>query len=210
MAIAAVRDILADFPGWNTDFELVFRQERSGKTGGKIIVKDFGRPLWRASYETTALSPNMLDRWRAILDSLDGGSLAFPGYSLSRVYPIAYPNGSWSGVSFTGNAQVANVGANNKSVGLSGLPAGFKVSTGDMIRLGVDKLYRVMEDAVAGSNGQTPAFEVRPHLFPGTAPGFPALLVRPSTPMKIVPDTIKSAASLNNGRGTISFQAMEA
>lgn len=210
MAIAPLRDILATFPGWTTEFELMFRQERSRTAGGKTIVKDFGRPLWRAAYETTALSPNMLDRWRAILDSLDGGSLAFPGYSLSRVYPMAYPNGSWPGVTFTGNAQVASVGANNKSLALRGLPAGFKVSVGDMVQIGVDKLYRVMEDAVAGAGGQSGLFEVRPHLFPGTAEGFAALLVKPSTPMKIVPDTIKSLASKETGRGMISFQAMEA
>jgi hypothetical protein len=209
MVLSSPRDLLASFPGWTTEFELIFRQERSRTAGGKTIVKDFGRPLWRAAYETTALSPNMLDRWRAILDSVDGGSLPFLGYSLSRVYPIAYPNASWPGV-FTGSAQVGSVGANNKSLTLKGLPAGFKVSIGDMVQVGVDKLYRVMEDTVAGSGGQTGLFEVRPHLFPGTAEGFAAVLVKPATPMKIVPDSIKSAASIATGRGTISFQAMEA
>lgn len=71
MAITFPYDILTDFPGWSTEFDLLWRQEQSRSAGGKTYVKDLGTPLWEAKYQSISLSPNELDYWRARFKLLD-------------------------------------------------------------------------------------------------------------------------------------------
>jgi hypothetical protein len=86
MALVYPLDILADFPGWTTEFDLVWRQEVSRTAGGRTIVKDLGSPLWRAAFASRPLRPNQLEEWRARLDALENGH---SGATLSRV---AFPS----------------------------------------------------------------------------------------------------------------------
>jgi hypothetical protein len=218
MALPDLPDILAVFPGWSTAFELAYRQEQSRTQGGVTYVKDFGNPLWSASYQSKTLSPNELDEWRARLDALENGPRTFKGYPLSRVYPIAYPNGAGpTGSSFDGiSAAVSAVGADNKSLQIDGLPATFALSVGDLLQIqhGSDPvrydLYRMQEAATADGTGETGAFQVRPHLWPGVAVDSVVAVKRPWCLMQIVPGSISSPADPQTGRGSISFQGIEA
>lgn len=218
MAISYPLDLLAGFPGWCTAFEPGWRQELSRTAGGVTYVKDLGSPLWSAAYQTKTLRPNELDEWRARLDSLENGMQTFKGYSLSRCFPIAYPNGSWpTGALFDGvSAAVAAVGDNNKSLQVDGLPAAFQFRVGDMLQVqhGSDPvrydLHRVQESAAADGTGETGSFEVRPHLWPGVAVGNAVSVMRPWCLMQIVPGSIASPADPGTGKGSISFQAIEA
>lgn len=216
MALTEPIDLLSDFPGWSTSFELLWRQEHSRQASGRTRVKDFGTPLWRGSYASRILSPNQLDHWRARLDVLESGLLTFTGYSLSRCFPIAYPRGSWpTGEGFSGGSAVVHtIGVNNKSLRVGSLPAGFVVSIGDMIQLttatGKVYLFRVDEAALADSLGLTAAFEVRPHFPVGVSVGDTVTVKRPGIPMAIVPGSISATADPRTGRGTISFDAIEA
>jgi hypothetical protein len=218
MAVTYPLDILADFPGWSTAFELAWRQEQSRTAGGTTYVKDLGSPLWRATYTSRVMRPNELDKWRATLDSLENGLRTFKGYSLSRCFPIAYPNGSWpTGASFDGvSATIYDVDDDNKTIRVDGLPSGLALSVGDMLQIkhGTDPvrydLHRVQAAAIADSGGITPAFEVRPHLWPGVAVDDVVSVKSPWCLMAIVPDSIQSDADLQTGSGTITFQAFEA
>jgi hypothetical protein len=218
MAVTYPLDILADFPGWSTAFDLAWRQEQSRTAGGTTYVKDLGNALWRATYTSRVMRPNELDKWRAKLDGLENGLQQFKGYSLSRCYPIAYPNGAWpTGSSFDGvSATIYDVDDDNKTIRVDGLPAGFALGVGDMLQIkhGADPvrydLHRVQEAAIADSGGITPAFEVRPHLWPGVAVDDVVSVKSPWCLMAIVPDSIQSDADLQTGSGTITFQAFEA
>lgn len=209
-------DLLADFPGWTTEFELAWRQEQSRTAGGRTYVKDLGSPLWMLTAQSRQLSINELDYWRARLNAMENGMATFRGYSMSRCYPIRYPRGAWpTGGAFDGiSASLASVGANRKSVSLADLPAGFVLSVGDYIQIGDGDLHQVMEAAVADVDGETAEFEVRPHLWPGVeGGGSPPLAVavkRPSCLMAIMPGSIKSSADPQTGWGAVSFQAIEA
>ncbi|MVB04158.1 hypothetical protein GN325_20555 [Agrobacterium vitis] len=206
MTIVYPIDLLADFPGWTTKFEPLFRQEQSRTAGGVTYTKDLGSPLWSAAYQTKQLKPNELDAWRARIEALEGGLQYFRGYSLSRSRPIAYPTGK----PVPDNGVVLSaIGGDNKSVTLSGLGAGYVVSVGDMIQIAGSGLYRVVEGAVANGAGAAGAFEVRPHLWPGTAAGSAVTLLRPSCTMMIVPGSISSEADASTGRGSVSFQSVE-
>ncbi|MCB1393247.1 hypothetical protein [Nitrobacter sp.] len=212
MAISYPLDILADFPGWTTEFDLGWRQERSRTAGGRTIVKDLGNPIWRLAAQSRPLSANEMDYWRARLQALENGLQTFYGRSMSRCYPILYPNGSWpTGGSFDGTATLATINDNRKAITVSDLPSGFQFSVGDYLAIGND-LHQVVEAATA-SSGTTPEFEVRPHIWLGVeAGGSPATAItvlKPSCLMSIVPDSVSSTADPQTGRGAVSFRAEE-
>ena len=211
MSLSEPFDLLADFPGWTTQFELAWRQEQSRAAGGRTYVKDLGGPLWTLTAQSRPFSPNELDYWRARLNAMENGLATFWGYSMSRCYPIKYPNGLWpTGSAFDGEAELASIGSNNKSVSVSGLPAGFVLSVGDYIQIGDADLHHVVEPATASGAGVTPEFEVRPHIWPGVAAGATVKVKRPACLMAIVPGSIQSQADPQTGWGAVSFQAMEA
>lgn len=203
-------ELLADFPGWTTSFDLAYRQEQSRTAGGVTYVKDLGDPLWTLKAQSRRLSPNVLDHWRARLKALEGGLYTFLGYSLSRVYPIAYPRGSWpTGGAFDGvSASLASINGNRKAIAVDDLPAGFTFRVGDYLAIGTD-LHQVLEDATASGAGLTPQFEVRPHIWPGVVAGGDDVSVyRPACIMQMVPGSVSTDASLD-GWGSVSFQGIE-
>ncbi|SOC38975.1 hypothetical protein SAMN05892877_105357 [Rhizobium subbaraonis] len=212
MPISFPFDLLAEFPGWSTEFELLRREEQSRTAGGVSVVKDLGEPLWQAAYATTTLSPNDLDYWRARLDVLDGGQQQFRAYPLSRCFPIAYPNGSWpAGTDFDGdNATLTARWASNKEMTVSGLPPFFIVSAGDFLRIGGRNLHRAVNRRVADGSGVLGGIEVRPHFWPETAVGDAVSVRKPYCLMTVVSGSISTTADLATGRGSISFRAIEA
>lgn len=216
MALSDIDDILADFPGWTTDFALKSYDETSKTQGGDTLVKSRGTPLWNLSATSKPLRPNELDYWRARLEALDEGKRPFWGYSLSRCYPILYPNGSWpTGSSFNGlTATIATLGTNNKSLSLTGLPAGFVFKVGDMLSFEYTEqpryaLHRVQETVTADSSGDTTEFEVRPFIQAGATTTTAVRLYQPRCLMMLVPGSISSAAELQTGNGAVSFQGVQ-
>ena len=209
MSITYPIDLLPGFPGWTTGFSLKWRQEQSTQASGRILVKDMGSPLWTLRAASKPLSPNSLDQWRAKLTSLENGLQTFRGYSMSRCFPILYPNGSWpTGGSFPGTTAVlASVDSSRKMISVSSLPAGFQFSVGDYLSIAGD-LHQVMEPAMA-SAGTSGFFEVRPHIWPGVTAGKAVSVKQPACLMAIVPGSIGTDAQMN-GWGTVSFQAIEA
>lgn len=207
MPVSYPFEFLDSFPGWSPRFELYRRQETSRSTAGRTYVKDIGDPLWFATYQSVELSINDLDRWRARLDALDEGLQTFYGRPLSRCYPVAYPGGAGVPIS---DVVVSFVASDGKRCTISGLPAGYAFKAGDMIRIPDSGLYRLVEDRTASESGAAALIEVRPHFWPGIAIGSTVELVRPWCPMAIVPGSISTEAAAATGRGTISFQAMEA
>lgn len=200
MAITYPYDILAEFPGWSTDFDLAYRQETSRTAIGQTFVKDLGSPLWTASYQSRSMRPNELDAWRARLKALEGGLKQFRGSPTSRCYPIAYPNGT--GMGDVSAVTVGSIGTNRNTIGLSGLPSGYIASVGDYLQIRTNDLHQIV--GVSGSE-----IEVRPHLWPTTAVGDAVTLVKPSCLMTIVPGSINTTADLSTGRGVITFQGFE-
>jgi hypothetical protein len=191
-----VVDLLADFPGWSTQFELLWRQEVSRAAGGRTYVKDLGDPLWTATYQSRSLSINELDAWRARLDAMENGAQTFYGRSFSRCRPVKHP-----GSSELPEGEIASIGTDRKTTTLSGF-SGITFSVGDMFQVGTADLHRIV--AVGGS------IEVRPHLWPGVSTGAAVVISKPSCVMAIVPGSISSQAAADTGRGVVTFQAMEA
>ncbi len=206
------REILTGFPGWSKTFDLFYRQDRSRAAGGVTYTKDFGSPLWKAEYVSAPLRPNSLDRWRAIIDSLDGGIQTFKGWHLARKYPIAYPRGTFpamvGGAAFSGVGALSFTSTSRKNVDISGFPPAYKFSVGDLIQIGSTDLHRVMNDVVANGSGVAAGVEIRPGLWAGVNTGA-VNVVKPACLMILDPDSISSEASEETGWGSISFTGVE-
>lgn len=190
---------MENFPGWTSSFELLHRQETSRTANGVTLVKDFGRPIWRASWVSRSLKPNELDFWRARIDALGYGLETFQASPSSRCFPQAHPNGRGLAA---GAITVATIGSDNSSLTLEGPGAvGLTLTQGDVLSAG-GKLYRV-----TGRTAGT--IRVRPYFWPGLAVGAVVTVRSPSVAMRIDPGSVSSSSGLN-GRGVISFSATEA
>jgi hypothetical protein len=210
MSLSFPLDLIGTFPGWATEFVPHYRKEQSRSANGRTYIKDLGAPLWSATFQSRQLRPNALDEWRARISALDNGEQTFLGWSPSRFYPIAYPNGSWpTGTAFSGICQLAAM-PTARAISLKGLPAGFRLSVGDHLQIGGVDLHMVLEERGADSSGNTAQFEIRPFLWPTAVVNAAVRVVRPACLMSIVPDSMVSTADRATGRGSITFQAIEA
>ncbi|MHC5307501.1 hypothetical protein [Bartonella sp. LJL80] len=192
-------DFLDGFPGWPTNFDLYHRQERSRTAGGVTIVKDMGSPLWKASYSSKTLRPSELSYWRARANGLGNGIVRFYARP-TNCFPWAYPNGK--GLGDVSKVSIQTI-TNNNALTFSGLPSGYVFTVSDKIQIGDRDLHDVI--AVNGISVQ-----VYPPLWPGATTGTKVTLVRPHCLMTIVPDSLSAQADAGTGRGTVSFDALEA
>lgn len=208
MAITFPISLLDDLNdiGWSTEFELLYRQEQSRHASGRTRVKDFGTPIWSASYSTKNLSPNKLDFWKARLSLLENGLNTFYGYPMSRCWPIKHPYGN--GLEGYTTAQVKSINVNNKALSLKSIP-NLNLSTGDYISIN-NRLYQVMEDAATDGEGDGTEFEIRPFFnINNIAVDDVVRIYKPRCLMTLVPGSLSMGSNLN-GRGSISFRSMEA
>jgi hypothetical protein len=200
MALTEPLDLLTDFPGWSTEFDLMARQEQSRHASGRTRVKDMGQPIWRGRWQTKTLSANTLDRWRARIEQAMISQMTFTAWQSSRCRPITHP-----GASVLPAGTLHTIGSDDQTVRVAGL-VGITLSIGDMIRIG-SSLYRVQE---AASGNPTGLFTITPHLWLGTATSQPVIIAKPWCLMTIDPGSLSAPTDLSTGRGSISFSATEA
>jgi len=186
------------FPGWTTRFELMWRQEQSRHASGRTRVKDFGTPIWAASYQSSELNPNQVDVWRGKLDALENGIVPFRTWSKSRCWPILHPKGVGAV-----NGEIASIGGDNKSISITWDGGTTVLSVGDMVELNETRLHRVVALLGGGMIG------IQPYLSAGALVGQDVNIHKPGVLMTIMPGSINTQTGLN-GRGTITFQAIEA
>ena len=85
------------------------------------------------------------------------------------------------------------------------------MSNGDYLSFasnGITMLHQLVEATTVDGSGNTPLFEVRPHLLPGFAVDTPVKLKRPSIPMIVEPGSVRSQTT-SQLTGRISFRAMQ-
>lgn len=165
-----------------------FRQEYSRTAGGQTQGKDFGSPLWRGSFTSAPLHLDQVGEIEMALLSLRGVLHSFEAHDVRRPMPLAHKEGD-----FVDSAEISDLGSDNKSLRLSGMSSGFTLSVGDYLAFdyGIEPnraLHRVVTPAVFDGSGQTPLFEVFPHIRPGAAIGAAVTLKRPSCLMVLDPD----------------------
>ncbi len=198
-----VPEILVDF-----DFGVLQRQEFSRTADGVTRGKDLGEALWRASYTTKPLLSSDALAYEAKLRSLNGVIGRFFAGDPSRCNPREHKDGS-----FSDTGVIASIGVDNKSLALEGLDAGFKISAGDYLAFQYGStpsyaLHQAMEDAVADGSGETPAFEVFPHIRPGVAEAATVTLKRPQALFVLEPNSV-SRRRVAGPYWSVSFSAIQ-
>ena len=189
------------------------QQEFSGLGSGEFLVADLAPRFWKADVSFATMSNDDAADFQADIETLDGAINAFYLYDPRKMFPRSDPDGSILGASAV---QIATLGANNKSLSLSGLPSGYVLSKGDLFHFDYGAspvrraLHRIVETVVAGEAGVSPVFEVRPHFLPGVAAGLAIKLVKPAAKMRIVPGSFDAGTGALGGiTSGMSFQAMQ-
>lgn len=202
------------------EFELQRVDYLSPEASGRIGGVQAGFPLWSVVYTLGRMPDDWSDTWRAFIANLRGQTRRFVGFPLERTLPKAYMetglpigfSGAASGWSETINAD------GDSELTLTGLPAGFVLSTGDYIEF----RYTATEDAIAGlewralvrtvesataSGGGTATVIVEPPVPSSVPPAAVAHLDNPGCTMALVSDQsslgpVDRLYSINGGQIT--------
>ncbi len=182
---------------------------------GRVVAKDSGPTLWRASWETTRMRADEIGVVRAWYDTLLSYE-AFHGYDHLREYPLAYRLDGFTGLEvdsepFEGTCTLADIDETNRLIDLEDLPAGFVLSPGDYLAFdygsGSRALHRVSAGGEADAEGEL-ALEVRPRVRPGWQADATVHLHRAAARMMIVPGSWQERTDFL-GWSTVSFEAVE-
>jgi len=203
----ATTDLMDALVVTGVTFSLDYGQETSGQAGGQIRVKDLRSPLWRMKVDCSTLSLQQLRVIRALVGSLGGSLGSFYAWDPAAQYPAADPDGTALGSS---NVQISGLGSSAWHLILKGLPAGYKLTIGDMLAFdyGTSRaLHQVTSSVVANSSGVTPAFEIHPPRRQGAAANQVVALKRPAGEFRIVPGSLNLSADGLTGQA--GFEAVQ-
>jgi hypothetical protein len=152
-----------------------------------MITAQFADPLWTATITTSVMTDLQARLVRGYMRRI-GAHGTFLLYDSSCLYPALDPDGS----EIAGNnVTVSQVGNDNRSIRLSGLPGGYRLRWGDRIQVRYSSpvsynVYEVSDVATATSGGVTNMFEVTPPLRVGIQAGNSVGIRRPSAKMQFL------------------------
>lgn len=196
-------------PVRSAPFNLDPRQEISGQGSGRIIAAELASPLWRISVDVAELVLSEQAKAAALMEALDGAQKTFLATPKARPFPLEDRNGLILGAAAP---VIDSVGADNKSLSIGGLPAGYQLRTGDFLSFvisGRHHLHRLVEDGAANGAGVTAPIELRPHLRPGAAAGAAVTLVNPVAEMLVTPGSYEPGATRGAVLAGMTFNAVQ-
>ncbi|MCQ0987550.1 hypothetical protein [Jiella marina] len=178
-------------------FRLASNQELSGLGSGQILAAELAPSLWEADVTLAPLKHGESSEIQAKLEALDGAIRSFYLGDSFRQYPRADPGGSLLGSS---TPVIASIHASTRGLALSGLPAGYVVSAGDLFSFDYGTparraLHRICETVAADASGVTAEFEVRPHIRAGASAGLVVTLIRPTGLFGLRPGSVNPSMS---------------
>lgn len=209
------REMPARMPFRAVTFEPTYQQTRAPTRGGLIQVANIGIDLWSARYETPPLHLSEALPWKAWLHSLRGGARMFKAWDPVRRYAKAYAAGYGGlvvtgGAAFDGTATLAAIATPLDAVLLTGLPASFKLGTGDLISFPAGTSQTLHEVISGGSaNGSGSMWVVVEPTVPLTAvTGVQVQLDKPWFTAVVDARSIQSPWQLGR-RAPVSFSATQ-
>ncbi|MEM9968495.1 MAG: hypothetical protein AAF755_10375 [Pseudomonadota bacterium] len=150
--------------------------------GGELIPAGRAVPLWRGSIALDKERHRLFAELESKLTLLEQTGASFLLYDPRQPFPAADPGGAILGQA---TPMISALAANNREIDLSGLPAGYEISAGDLIGWTYGAaptryaLHRVVTGATASGSGTARDIELAPFLRPGLALNTPVTLVRP-------------------------------
>lgn len=198
-------------------FTPLYNRSQPLTRGGEVLSIGLAPDLWQMKFASDVLSWPDANRLQTWLERLEGGKFKFRAWHPQLRYPQNYRSGFGGlirviGGAFDGTCSISNVGTTRRSLVLSGLPAGFSISFGDMISYpfgALQLLHRVQDDVVASGLGvaEIPVTPTLPIPLAVTDPQTVATFVKPWCLATVDAGSID--APLDGNTGTISFSATE-
>ena len=182
--------------------------ELSGVGDGVIFQAELASPLWSAEVSLRPVRLTVASRVGALVNRLRGAQEPF----LFRDPYICAPALDPTGAGLSG-ATVQVASASGGTLGLSGLPAGYGLSTGDKLQIvtagGKHAFVEASEDVTANGSGVTGGFDVFPSLPAGVAAGNAVTLVRPACACVIVPKSYRPGTASGSTVRDIGFTVIQ-
>jgi len=208
---------LADFydklrvavPGRN--WELARLDQLSGLGSGQPLRAELASPLWGLQVQLVGMGNAEADAILSLLELLNHPGRAFYFSNPKRPHPLYDPNGTLI-AGFTPTIHTLN--SNNRQMRIEGLPAGYRLTAGDMISWDYGNparraFHRITETVTASGAGLSPLFEVYPFIRPGSTTGIGVTLAKPAALAEIVPGTFDPGSADTVNTSGITFNIMQ-
>lgn len=190
----------------------LYQEEFSGIGTGEMLSAKLGPDLWVADVALADMYNAEAQQVSALIEGLGGSMQSFYLYNPLIPFPQYDPTGSILGAS---TPTILAINADNKRMSITGLPAGYRLTRGDM--LGIDygsptrrALLRILEASItANGSGITGLFEIRPFFRPGIVAGLAVDLSHPAAKVKIVPGSLSIGPGQDISTTSIGFKVRQ-
>lgn len=165
--------------------------EYSGTGDGRVWQAKLAPELWRATVVHAQLLNTVAEELDGAIRALRGAEVPFMMASPLFCAPKSDPTGVGLGGA---NVTLLSISAARAAVVLAGLPAGYKLTTGDKFSFAYGERFyfgEFSETAVAALDGTTAQIAVFPNLPAGAAAGVAVTLIKPPCKVVIVPGSYK-------------------
>ncbi|NTT88566.1 hypothetical protein [Tabrizicola fusiformis] len=186
LSLAQFFDLL---PIQQAELDLPEALDMSQTTGGEVLTADLGTSLWSGRIELGVMTHDEVSAIRPLINILRRSGASFLISDPTRPWPRLDPNGMLLGAA---TPTILAVGGSGRELSLTGLPASYPISRGDLMSFTYGSpsryaLHEAVGAAVANGAGQTGLIEVTPPIRPGAAAGAAVQLVWPRCKARLVP-----------------------
>lgn len=189
-------------------FSLSEPVESNRLASGEVLTASLGAALWQGEVTLSRRRSDAVQEIEARIDRLLRPGEYFEAYDVRRNGPKSDEGGVILGAS---TPTIDTLGGDNKSLSLTGLPAGYVLSAGDYIGWNYGSspvrtaLHRLVTGATADGLGVTPSFEVAPYIRSGVSAGAGVTLVRPVIKAKLTSADYGGGAKVFTAGARFSF-----
>ena len=209
LSLASLADL---FVIEEVEWDVQRNDELSGTGDARVWQAELADPLWTGRVTLVPAYHDAVKQIAARIRKLYGAQESFLLFDPLSKFPQADPAGV-----ILGEAAVVidAIGSGNRSLRLSGLPAGYVLTIGDKGQIVYSSsptrnfFFEVSETVAADGDGLTPEFEVFPHLPPGLTTGLSVILVKPACRGFIMPGSFKPGAATGMITSGAGFPFME-
>ncbi len=209
LARAQFMDLL---PIASITFDCPEQMFHSRTAGGEVLPADLGPRLWQGTVELGLMLPDESAAVIPLINLLRGAGRSFFVCDVRRPWPRLDPRGTLLGGA---TPQISQVAANAREMALMGLPAGYRLSAGDMLSFSYGAnptrhaLHELVTSAEASAAGVSGLFEVSPSIRPGAAVNAAVALIRPVCKALLVPASVQPGRSRRGLTEGASFQFIQ-
>jgi len=172
-------------------FRLSHPQEHTRLGDGTVLSASLGASLWTGTIRLAQANHPRHAQIEALLALMDQPGATFLCHDPRYVGPASDPSGSILG---SRTVTIHSVASNMRELRITGLPAGYALSAGDMLAFQYGSnpvryaLHRIVVGGTASSTGLSPLLEVVPNLRLGAVAGLTVSLVRPACKARLLPE----------------------